>query len=161
LGAEVRAILTRPNRRLAPAEQLLLVSAARFDHVHSVIRPALLDSQWVVSDRFIDSTYAFQVAVSDVDLHEMFRSIRDIVVGATHPDLTIILDLPLEVALGRRRQRRDGIADPAEDTRDFAAIRNALVALAHQEPGRCHVIDANRSLSAVARDIWRLVEPLL
>lgn len=160
-GEEVRAILTRPDRRLAPAEQLLLVSAARFDHVHSVIRPALADGQWVVSDRFIDSTYAFQVAVSEVNLHEMFRSIRDIVVGATLPDLTIILDLPLGVALGRRRQRRDGSSDPAEDTRNFAAIRNALVAVAHKDPGRCHVIDASQSPSAVARDIWRLVEPLL
>lgn len=161
LGAEVRAILTRPGRRLAPAEQLLLVSAARFDHVRSIIRPALANGQWVISDRFIDSTYAFQVAVSDADLHQLFRSTRDIVVGPTLPDLTIILDLPLEVARDRRGQRRDGVADPAEDTRDFAAIRDGLVAVARGNPGRCHVIDANQSPSAVARDIWRLVEPLL
>ncbi|PWE42708.1 dTMP kinase [Pseudomonas prosekii] len=161
LGAEVRAILTRPGRRLDPAEQLLLVSAARFDHVQSVIRPALANGQWVISDRFIDSTYAFQVAVSDVDLHQLFQSARDIVVGSTLPDLTIILDLPLEVARDRRRQRHDGVADPAEETRDFAAIRDGLLAVAFENPGRCHVIDADQSQSAVARDIWRLVEPLL
>ena len=140
LGAEVRAILTHSDRPLAPAEQLLLVSAARFDHVRSVIRPALASGQWVISDRFIDSTYAFQVAVSDADLH---------------------LDLPLAVAHGRREQRRDGVPDPAEAARDFAVIRKALIAVAHQEPERCHVIDANQSLDGVARDIWRLVEPLL
>jgi dTMP kinase len=161
LGAEVRAILTRPDRRLAPAEQLLLVSAARFDHVRSVIRPALANGQWVVSDRFIDSTYAYQVAVSDADLLQLFRSTRDIVVGSTLPDLTIILDIPIEVARGRRGQRRDGVLDPAESTRDFAAIREGLVAVAREEPGRCHVINADQSPGAIARDIWRLVEPFL
>lgn len=161
LGAEVRAILTHPDRQLTPAEQLLLVSAARFDHVRSVIRPALANGQWVVSDRFIDSTYAYQVAVSDVDLLQLFRSTRDIVVGFTLPDLTIILDLPLEVACGRRRQRRDGVLDPAEATRDFAAIREALIEVARADPKRCHIIDADQSPSAVARDIWCLVEPLL
>lgn len=161
LGAEVRAILTRPDRRLAPAEQLLLVSAARFDHVRSVIRPALANGQWVVSDRFIDSTYAFQVAVSDADLHQLFWSTRDIVVGPTLPDLTIILDLPLEVARGRRELRRDGVLDPAEATRDFAAIREGLVAVARENPRRCHVVDANQTPGAVAHDIWCIIEPLL
>lgn len=161
LGTEVRAILTRPGRRLDPAEQLLLVSAARFDHVRSVIRPALANGQWVISDRFIDSTYAFQVTVSDADLHQLFRSTRDIVVGPTLPDLTIILDLPLEVARDRREQRRDGVADPAEETRDFAAIREALVTVAREHPGRCHVVDANQPLDAVARDIWCIIEHLL
>jgi dTMP kinase len=161
LGAEVRAILTRPDRRLAPAEQLLLVNAARFDHVRSVIRPALAKGQWVVSDRFIDSTYAYQVAVSDADLHQLFRSTRDIVVGPTLPDLTIILDLPLKVACDRRGWRRDGVLDPQEATRDFAAIREGLLAVARDDPGRCHVIDANQTRDAVARDIWCIVEHLL
>lgn len=161
LGSEVRAILTHPDRQLAPTEQLLLVSAARFDHVRSVIRPALASGQWVISDRFIDSTYAFQVAVSDADLHQLFRSTNDIVVGPTLPDLTIILDIPLAVAHIRREQRRDGVLDPVEATRDFAVIREALMAVAHQEPERCHVIDADQSPDAVARDIWRLVESFL
>ncbi|MDB5995303.1 MAG: Thymidylate kinase [Pseudomonas sp.] len=161
LGAEVRAILTRPDRRLDPVEQLLLVSAARFDHVQSIIRPALANGQWVISDRFIDSTYAFQVAVSDVDLHQLFRSTRDIVVGSTFPDLTIILDLPIEVAKHRRGQRHDGVADPAEATRDFAAIQDGLLTVSLENPRRCHLIDADQLPSAVARDIWQLVEPLL
>lgn len=160
LGAEVRAILTRPDRRLAPAEQLLLVSAARFDHVRSVIRPALANGQWVVSDRFIDSTYAFQVAVSDADLHQLFRSTRDIVVESTLPDLTIILDLPLKVARARREKRRDGVIDPAEATRDFATIREALIALAIESHERCKIIDGDRPPDVVAQDIWRLIEPL-
>ncbi len=161
LGAEVRAMLTLPGRHLAPAEQLLLISAARHDHVHNVIRPALADGRWVVSDRFIDSTYAFQVAVSDVDLRQLFRSVREVVVGTTLPDITIILDLPTKVASERRARRMDGVLDPEEATRDFNAIREALLTVAQEESGRCHVIDADRSQGAVARDVWRLAEPML
>jgi len=157
LGMEIREILARSDRRLAPEEELLLVSAARFDHVRSVIRPALANGQWVISDRFIDSTYAFQVAVSETDLNQLFRSTRDIVVGSTLPDLTIILDLPLKVASARRAQRSNDAPDPAEDTRDFATIRDGLLRVALDNPERCHVINANQSPSAVARDIWRLI----
>lgn len=161
LGAEVRAMLTRPDRYLSPTEQLLLVSAARFDHVRSVIRPALEKGHWVISDRFIDSTSAFQVAVSDIDLQQLFLTARDIVVGPSLPDLTIILDLPLEVARLRRTQRLDGVADPAEQTRDFGTIRDGLLAIAHENPGRCYVINADQSPTAVAHDIWLWVEALL
>ena len=161
LGAEVRSILTCPGRQLTPAEQLLLVSAARFDHVRSVIRPALANDIWVISDRFIDSTYAFQVAVSDIDLRQLFQSTSEIVVGATLPNLTIVLDLPLDVAIGRRSLRSDGILDPAEATRDFASIREGLLTVARKETKRCHVVNANQTLEAVAQDIWFIVERLL
>jgi len=160
LGTAVRAILTNPGLHLAPAEQLLLVSAARFDHVRSVIQPALAKGQWVISDRFIDSTYAFQVAVSDVDLHRLFRAACDVIVGTTLPALTIILDLPIEVARDRR-ERRNGDLDPTEKTRDFAAIRNGLLATARENPERCHVINGDQSPLDVAHDVWLLVEPLL
>ncbi len=160
LGAEVRDMLTRADRQLAPAEQLLLVSAARYDHVRSVIRPALAEGRWVVSDRFVDSTYAFQVAVAD-DLQQLFRSVRDVVVGTTFPDLTIVLDISPEVARARRAKRRDGVLDPEEALRDFGIIRSALIALVHEEPDRCRIVDADRSLDDVANDIWQLVNPML
>lgn len=161
LGAEIRAILTRGQRCLSPTEQLLLVSAARFDHVRRVIRPALLAGHWVVSDRFIDSTYAFQVAVSDIDIKEMFRSVRDIVVGATMPNITIVLDLPVDVARTRRNCRNDAALDPAEAERDFFAIRNGLLAAARLDTERCRIVDGNRPVARVAHDIWQLIEPLL
>lgn len=161
LGAEVRQILTSPDRRLAPAEQLLLVSAARFDHVRSVIRPALRNGEWVISDRFIDSTYAFQVAVSDADLHPLFLATREIVVGTTLPDLTIILDLPPDVALSRRALRRDCVLDPLEATRDFVSIREGLLAVAREDRKRCHIVNADQTLNAVAQDIWCIVQRLL
>jgi dTMP kinase len=121
----------------------------------------LANDIWVISDRFIDSTYAFQVAVSDIDLRQLFQSTSEIVVGATLPNLTIVLDLPLDVAIGRRSLRSDGILDPAEATRDFASIREGLLTVARKETKRCHVVNANQTLEAVAQDIWFIVERLL
>lgn len=91
----------------------------------------------------------------------MFQSIGEVVVGSTYPKLTIILDLPLEVAHGRRTLRRDGVEDPAEAARDFAAIRNGLLELARKDPERCRLINADQPADAVAKDIWSLVEPWL
>lgn len=161
LGAEIRAILTRGQRRLSPTEQLLLVSAARFDHVRSVIQPALRAEHWVVSDRFIDSTYAFQVAVSDTNIEQMFRSVCDVVVGTTIPDVTIILDLPIEVARSRRMHRGEAALDPAEADRDFYAIRDGLIAASRLNPERCRVVNGNRPSNDVAHDIWHHVKSLL
>ncbi|AUZ62100.1 Thymidylate kinase (plasmid) [Pseudomonas sp. XWY-1] len=76
------------------------------------------------------------------------------------PDLTIILDLPIEVAR-YRRERRNGDLDPAEKTRDFAAIRSGLLDTARENPERCHVINGDQSPLDVAHDVWLLVEPLL
>lgn len=161
LGAEVRAILVNPRHVLSPVEQLLLVSAARYDHVRSVVRPALEAGAWVVSDRFLDSTFAFQVAVSGADLSRIHEEVAAIVVGATMPDLTVVLDCPVEVARTRRDVRTDGDDDPAEAFRDFDVIREALLEAARRDPGRCHVIDADRELEVVSGDIRQLIEPLL
>lgn len=161
LGAEVRAILVNPRHVLSPVEQLLLVSAARYDHVRSVVRPALEAGAWVVSDRFLDSTFAFQVAVSGADLSRIHEEVAAIVVGATMPDLTVVLDCPVEVARARRDVRTDGDDDPAEVFRDFDVIREALLEAARRDPGRCHVIDADRELEVVSGDIRQLIDPLL
>ncbi len=91
----------------------------------------------------------------------MFRSVGEVVVGSTYPELTIILDLPPKVAHCRRALRSDGVEDPAEATRDFAAIRNGLLGLAQEDPERCRLINADQPVDAVAKDIWSLVEPLL
>lgn len=161
LGVEVRAILVNPRHVLSPVEQLLLVSAARYDHVRSVVRPALEAGAWVVSDRFLDSTFAFQVAVSGADLSRIHEEVAAVVVGATMPDLTVVLDCPVEVARARRDLRADGDNDPAEANRDFDVIREALLEAARRDPGRCHVIDADRELEVVSADIRQLIEPLL
>ncbi len=161
LGGAVRAILVNPGHTLSPVEQLLLVGAARYDHVRSVVRPALEAGAWVVSDRFLDSTFAFQVAVSSADLSRIHEEVAAVVVGATMPDLTVILDCPVEVARARCEVRANAEDDPAEAFRDFDVIREALLEAARRDPGRCHVIDADRELEVVSGDIRKLIEPLL
>ncbi|WP_339094090.1 dTMP kinase [Variovorax paradoxus] len=161
LGAEVRAILTRPQRTLDATEQLLLVSAARYDHVKNVIRPALAAGAWVVSDRFLDSTSAFQVSVSETNLRPLFQAACDIVVGTTLPDLTLILDLPPQVAISRRRLRGDQEDDPAEKTRDFSAIRSALLEIARNDRRRCRVVNADQPVDQVAAAVRRIIEQSL
>lgn len=160
LGLEVRSILTRDERQLSAAEQLLLVSAARYDHVRNIIVPALEEGRWVISDRFVDSTYAFQVAASDLDLDPLFRAATEIVVGSVLPDLTFILDLPVAAASARRLARLNEAADPSEALRDFEGIRRALLDVADRNPERCTVIDGDRPPELVADEIWKNVEAL-
>ena len=157
LGSEVRAIMVVPDRTLSPVEQMLLVSASRYGHVRTVIRPALAAGGWVISDRFIDSTFAFQVHDQEEGLGTMFKAISDIVVGGTMPDLTIILDLPAETALERRTKRQGDIDDPAEVSRNFGEIRRGLMVAAARAPSRCTVIDADASLDEVADRVWQAV----
>ncbi|ESX84371.1 MULTISPECIES: dTMP kinase [unclassified Mesorhizobium] len=158
IGAGVRSILVEPRpSRLSPLEEMLLISAARVDHVRSVIRPALDAGAWVVSDRFLDSTYAFQVYGSDVP-EQLFTQVAEVVVGGTMPDLTFVLDIDPAAALERRSARGgSGGPDPSEATRDFARIREGLLTAAKRDPGRCHVLDAAQMPGKVSERILSVV----
>ncbi len=151
IGAGVRSILVAElPAKLSHLEEMLLIFAARANHVTTVIRPALDAGFWVVSDRYLDSTYAFQVHETGVP-ERLFREIGSAVVGDTMPDLTFILDIEPDTALQRRTARNaDAVDDPAEATRDFARIRSGLLILARREPDRFRVIDASRSEEEVA-----------
>lgn len=158
LGQAVRAILAtdRPTP-LAPLEEMLLISAARYDHVRSIIRPALLKGSWVVCDRFVDSTFAFQVYGSEI-ANGTFEVVTAEVVGETIPDFTFILDISPELAAVRRESRGDvSSADPAEAARNFEQIRQGLLQAAQLAPGRCHVIDASRAAAEIAAAIWAIL----
>ena len=160
LGLEVRGVLTRDRSfSLHAVEELLLVAAARYDHVRSVIRPALESGKWVLSDRFLDSTFALQVHEAGASA-ELFDVVTATVVGETLPDLTFILDLDPESALARRQARGVASADPAERTRDFDCIRRGFRLLAEADPGRCRVIDADQNPDSVAHFIQAEVRAL-
>lgn len=151
IGKEIRNILiTERDQPLSASEEALLVSAARYDHVRSVIRPAIDSGKWVVCDRFIDSTFAFQVFENDVSDH-FFDVISAHVIGPTLPAMTFILDLdPAEASSRRARDGRDRHEDPAEDRREFSRIRRGLLKAAERFPSRCHVIDAAADVDTVA-----------
>ena len=161
LGAEIirHVLLSGAAAPLGPVAEALLFAAARADHVENTIRPALERGQWVVCDRFLDSTRAYQGALGKVDAR-IIRALERITVGVTAPDLTLILDLPTRVGLERASARRGaGKADRFEDeAADFhRKLRKAFKDIAKANPERCVVIDARGGKEAIAEQVWNVV----
>lgn len=159
LGISVRAIFTRPDAPpMSALEQLLLVNAARYDHVRSVIAPALARGDWVLTDRFFDSTFALQVFEKEVS-NDLFDMVLESVVGEVTPDVTFVLDLPPELA-ATRRGARDVLDDPLEKYRDFERIRRGFQAVVRSHPRRCRLIDASKDENSVEAAIYLELESL-
>src|SRR5271154_1457497 len=151
-GAEAlrEAILSGFAGEFNPAGQAFLFSAARVDHLDKTILPALASGAWVVSDRFADSTRAYQGAAGNLAL-EFIASLERLTVGANQPDLTLILDLKPEIGFQHAR-RRTGPADrfESEGLPFHETLRQAFLDIAAAEPERCVVIAADRSEDDVA-----------
>ncbi len=164
-GAEVirHVLLSGAAKPLGPDVEAMLFAAARQDHVKCSIEPALAVGGWVVCDRFADSTRVYQGALGRVDLR-FIKSLERVSGGDLKPDLTFVLDMPVEVALQRAAQRRNG-SNPdrfeAEDVESHEKLRDAYLALAAAEPNRCVMIDASASKEEVARRIWATVNSRL
>jgi dTMP kinase len=154
------ALLSGKIARFGPFAETLMFFAARADHLDTVIRPALARGDWVVCDRFTDSTRAYQGVRGQVDA-TLIRTLERVVVGETRPDLTLVLDLSPEEGLARARARRG--ADQAGDRFEAEALdfhtelRQAFLAIARDEKDRCAVIDATQDRDAVADAIWTAV----
>src|SRR6185437_6349994 len=155
---EIRGLLVNgaPGRWDALTETLL-VYAARADHVKHVIGPALLKDQWVISDRFADSTYAYQGAGRGL-ARENIRRIDAVVLDDFHPDMTLILDLDVETGLKRAAKRGAAESRFENFDRDFHdRLRQGFLDIARRDPGRCTVIDAAQNEEWVAAAIWTAV----
>ncbi len=155
-GAEdIRKLLVtgEPGRWDAMTETLL-VFAARADHVARTIQPALDAGRIVVCDRFTDSTYAYQGVGRGVP-RETIRRIEAVVLDDFKPDLTLVLDLPVDVGLARAHARgAQETRFEKFDTRFHEKLRQAFLDIARRAPDRCIVIDASQSEDAVAAAIW-------
>jgi dTMP kinase len=165
-GAEAlrEAILSGFAAEFNAAGQALLFSAARVDHLDKTILPALARGAWVVSDRFADSTRAYQGAAGNLP-QAFIASLERLTVGANLPDLTLILDLDPEVGLRRAAARRQG-RGPADRFESeglpfHKTLRRAFLDIAAAEPSRCAIIDADGSEDNVAAAIWSAVESRL
>ncbi len=164
-GAEIirQVLLSGAAKPLGAETEAVLFAAAREDHVKCAIEPALAAGKWVVCDRFADSTRVYQGALGKVDVR-FIKGLERISIGDLAPDITLILDLPVDEGLKRVASRRGG-AKPdrfeAEDPDFHQKLRSAYLALARQEPERCVVIDANRSIKKIAKEIWSVVESKL
>ncbi|MGH6989306.1 MAG: dTMP kinase [Stellaceae bacterium] len=162
-GAElIRDVLLKgaPERWDGIAEALLMV-AARRAHLTQTIRPALDRGDWVVCDRFADSTTAYQghgAGVPVAALHELHRLIAD----DLKPDLTLILDVPVELGLSRtQRRNHDETRFEQKDIHFHKRVRRGFLTIAGEEPGRCVVIDATRPPDAVFGSILKTVRDRL
>lgn len=156
---QIRQLLvTGRTDRWSALTEALLNFAARHEHLQNLILPALQNGQWVISDRFIDSTMAYQGMAGGVG-QETIRMLQDIVLGHLLPDLTIILDLPVDQGLTRADRR--GADDNRYERMDIQfheRLRQGFLHIAEQERDRCVVIDGTRSVEIIAKDIWSVVE---
>jgi dTMP kinase len=160
LAEEIRGlVLESRDEPLAPIAELLLMFAARAVHLANHVEPNLQAGRWVICDRFIDATYAYQGGGRRLNVDNI-RQLESMVLGARKPDLTVLLDAPVAEALQRARRRNAGAtADRFESERGefFERVRNAYRARAAAEPGRIAVVDAGRSAEQVTAEILELL----
>jgi dTMP kinase len=164
-AAEVirHVILSGAAKPFGPEAEAVLFAAARADHVANTIAPALERGAWVICDRYIDSTRAYQGELGNVD-PRIIRSLERLTVGEARPDLTLILDLPPRTGLARAAARRGSdAADRFEqEALDFhTRLRRAFRNIARDNPDRCVLIDAKQPIAKVAADIWNVVNRTL
>jgi dTMP kinase len=157
-GAEIirHLLLSGMGKLLGPDAETLLFAAARDDHVRTVIKPALSQGVWVLCDRFSDSTRAYQGRLGKV-APEIMNAMERVTIGDLKPDLTLILDVPVEVGMQRAAARRgSGVPDrfEAEDVKFHQKLRDAYRQIAADEPKRCILIDANADANTVAASVW-------
>ena len=162
-GAEmIRKLLVEgPVERWDGTTEALLHFAARREHLRSTVWPALTRGDWVISDRFADSTLAYQGYGHGI-ARRIFEQLYEVAVGDFQPDLTIVLDLPIETGLARAAARRGTETRYESLPLDFhARVRAGFLAIAARDPERCIVIDATGGIEAIAGAIAGAVQERL
>jgi dTMP kinase len=164
-GAEAirHVLLSGAAKPLGPHAEAILFAAARADHLRQTIAPALEHGQWVISDRFADSTRVYQGSLGNVD-QRLIARLEKLTVGDLIPDLTIILDIMPEIGLRRAAERRGKKAVDRFEAEAFdfhKKLREAYLELAEREPQRCVVVSAVGDPATVAEQVWSVVETRL
>lgn len=158
LAEDIRNLLLSPrDEQVDEAAELLLMFAARAQHIDQVIEPALAKGDWVLCDRFTDATYAYQGGGRGQGV-ERIQVLEQLVQGSLRPDLTLILDLPVEVGLQRAHKRSEPDRFERERHAFFERVRSAYRDIARREPKRCRLVDASRPLEEVQQQIFHLLE---
>lgn len=160
LGEALRGILLSHDYQGMHADtELLLMFAARAEHLRRVIEPALAAGRWVVCDRFTDATYAYQGGGRGID-DARIAALEDWVQGRLRPDCTIVLDIAPEIGLARAKGRSEADRFESEALGFFARIRAIYLDRAAKAPERYCVVDASRPLELVAADLCAIVDGL-
>jgi dTMP kinase len=159
IAEKIRHILLTPSHeeRMLPETELLLMFAARAQHIKQIIEPALLEGKWVVCDRFVDASYAYQGGGRKISLKHI-EMLEQWIVNNVKPNLTILLDAPSEVGLARAKHRGPQDRIEQEKIDFFDRVRHGYLMRAEQNKSRFCVIDATQSLATVqekVRDVLR------
>jgi dTMP kinase len=158
VGEQIRALLLDPaNKAMVSDCELLLMFAARAQHIQEVIRPAVAQGAWVLCDRFTDATYAYQGGGRGIDPARI-AALETWVQGALRPDLTLLLDLPVDIGLARAGERGAPDRFEQEQLAFFERVRQAYLDLATAEPRRYRVIDAGQPLEAVQAQLAAVLD---
>ena len=155
VGEDVRSLILK-DRPQDPVTELLLFAAARAEHMTSVIRPALDEGTWVISDRFIDSTRVYQGKLYGLE-PEFISLLERYTVAPDFPDLTLILDLPANAGVERAQSRGTLSRYDAERIETHEVLRKGFLEIATHEPRRCVLLDANLPVSSVETAVWQAV----
>lgn len=163
IGEKIRDILlsTKEKEPLSAKAELLLMFAAREQHLQQVIIPALQKGQWVVTDRFIDASYAYQGGGREISLDDI-KALDELVVGGTYPDLTLLLDLPPTLGLDRTL-KRGGVKDriEKETLTFFERVREIYLQRAQENSERIKIIDASKDKESVKQQIQLILKEFI
>jgi len=162
LSEEIRDLLLKPRSQGMDADtELLMMFAARAEHVAQVIKPALARGEWVISDRFVDATFAYQGGGRGIDI-ERIQQLSDWTLQDLKTDLTIVFDLSVELSQQRVSSRNEG-KDRFEQEKAtfFERIRQSYIDRSVREPNRVKVIDASQTIEQVQQQLTLLLDILL
>ena len=161
LGEALRTLLLgHQHTGMADKSELLLLFAARAEHLQQKIVPALQAGKWVLCDRFTDATYAYQGAGRGLS-QDSITLLEDWVQEGLQPDLTMLLDLPVELGLQRAGKRSTPDRFEREDIAFFQRIRQGYLDIAAEQPQRVTIVDASRSLATVSAAICQVIQDFI
>lgn len=161
IGEKIREmLLDASNTALVDDAELLLMFAARAQHIHQVIEPALKSGQWVLCDRFTDATYAYQGGGRGIDT-DRIAVLESWVQGALRPDLTLLLDIPVKTGLTRASQRSEPDRFEQERQSFFEKVRQAYLDRANNDTQHYRIIDASQQLENVQEQIIQALKDIL
>lgn len=163
IAEEIRELLLHPKSQetITPEAEILLMFAARAQHLQKLILPALTENKWVVCDRFIDATYAYQGGGRGIGI-DWIATLDNLVVSDVYPDLTLLLDIDPDIGFERTKRRhteRDRIEQ--EKMEFFVQVREAYLDRANQNPQRIKIIDASLPIHLVERQIGSVLDEFI
>ncbi|MFZ2314069.1 MAG: dTMP kinase [Gammaproteobacteria bacterium] len=163
LAEEIRHVLLSPHHteKMSSITELLLMFASRAQHIHQLIQPSLQAGKWVISDRFIDATYAYQGGGRQIDTQQI-EALDHLTVKNYYPNLTLLLDISPELGLARTMQRgtqKDRIEQERIDF--FERVRQGYLTRAEQDPKRIKIINAEQALVDVQADMKAVLDTFI